>query len=85
MKKKVYYDYYILRTKIKEYLDYYDLELEDLAIRVGLTKKTLERTLNNERVFYVNEVYKLADILAIDTKDIEKIFLTEATETSVEM
>lgn len=47
------YDY--LNKEIKDYLKYYDLELEDLAIKIGVTERTLKRTLNNERCFFLNE------------------------------
>lgn len=66
------YDY--LNRKIKEYLKYYDLELEDLAIKIGLTERTLKRTLNNERCFFLNEMDALIEILPIKHDKIEKAF-----------
>lgn len=66
------YDY--LNKEIKDYLKYYDLELEDLAISVGMTERTLKRTLNNERCFYVSEMYRLIDTLKIKRENIEKAF-----------
>ena len=66
------YDY--LNKEIKNYLKYYDLELEDLAISVGMTERTLKRTLNNERVFYLSEMYRLIDTLKIKKENIEKAF-----------
>lgn len=66
------YDY--LNKQIKDYLKYYDLELEDLAISIGMTERTLKRTLNNERCFYLNEMYHLIDTLKIDPKNINKAF-----------
>lgn len=68
------YNYDYLNKKIKDYLKYYDLELEDLAISIGMTERTLKRTLNNERCFYLSEMYRLIDTLKIKTKNIEKAF-----------
>lgn len=66
------YDY--LNKEIKDWLKYYDLELEDLAISIGMTERTLKRTLNNEREFYLNEMYRLIDTLKIKKEDIQKTF-----------
>lgn len=75
MKKEKYlFNYDYLNKEIKDYLTYYDLELEDLALRVGMTERTLKRTLNNERCFYLNEVYHLIDVLHIKQENIEKAF-----------
>lgn len=66
------YDY--LNKQIEDYLKYYDLELEDLAISIGMTERTLKRTLNNERCFYLNEMYHLIDTLKIKKENITKAF-----------
>ena len=66
------YDY--LNKEINDYLKYYDLELEDLAISIGMTERTLKRTLNNERCFYLSEMYRLIDTLKIKKDNIEKAF-----------
>lgn len=66
------YDY--LNLQIKDYLKYCELDLNDLAIKIGLSKKTLKRTLKNKRCFYLNEMYKIIDTLHIKTEDINKTF-----------
>lgn len=66
------YDY--LNKQIDDYLKYYDLELEDLAISIGMTERTLKRTLNNERSFYLNEVYHLMETLKIKQENMTKAF-----------
>lgn len=68
------FNYDELNKEIKDYLKYYDLKLEDLAISIGMTERTLKRTLKNKRSFYVSEMYRLIDTLKINTDDIEKIF-----------
>lgn len=35
------FNYKYLNKKIKEHLQYYDLDLNDLAISIGLSEKTL--------------------------------------------
>ena len=66
------YDY--LNKEIKDYLKYYDLELEDLAIKIGVTERTLKRTLNNERCFFLNEMYALIEVLHIKQDKINEAF-----------
>ena len=73
-KEKMIFNYDYLNKKIKDYLKYYDLELEDLAIKIGMTEKTLKRTLNNERSFYLNEMEELIIILPIKQDKINKAF-----------
>lgn len=68
------YDY--LKKKIKDYLDYYDLELEDLAISIGMTERTLKKTLNNERDFFVSEIFRFSEILRLTDKERNKAFFT---------
>ena len=68
------FNYDELNKQIKDYLTYYDLKLDDLAISIGMTKRTLKRTLNNKRQFYLSEMYRLIDTLKINTDDIEKTF-----------
>ena len=75
-KEKIIYNHDFLNKKIKEYIEYYDITLEDLAIRIGMTEKTFKRSLSNDRVFYVDELYKLVDILGIEHKDVQKAFFT---------
>ena len=75
-KEKIIYNYDFLNNKIDEYLKYYDLDLNDFAISIGMSEKTLKRTLNNERCFYVNEVYRIADLLAFKGKEVQKAFFT---------
>ena len=73
-KEKMIFNYDYLNKKIKDYLKYYDLELEDLAIKIGMTEKTLKRTLNNERSFYLNEMEELIRVLPIKQDKINKAF-----------
>lgn len=68
------FNYDELNKQIKDYLTYYDLKLDDLAISIGMTKRTLKRTLNNKRQFYLSEMYRLIDTLKINKDDIEKTF-----------
>lgn len=75
-KEKIIYNYDFLNNKINEYLEYYDIELNDFAISIGMSEKTLKRTLNNDRYFYVNEVYRIADLLAFKGEDVQKAFFT---------
>lgn len=70
------FNYKFLNKKIKEHLKYYDLELEDLAISIGITGKTLQKTLNNERDFYLTEIFRLSEVLRLNDKDREKAFFT---------
>lgn len=72
--EKMIFNYDYLNKQIKSYLKDYDLELEDLAIKIGMTEKTLKRTLNNERQFYLSEMYDLIDTLKIKKENIEKAF-----------
>lgn len=73
-KEKMIFNYDYLNKKIKDYLKYYDLELEDLAIKIGMTERTLKRTLNNERSFYLNEMEELIRVLPIKQDKINKAF-----------
>lgn len=73
-KEKMIFNYDYLNKKIKDYLKYYDLELEDLAIKIGMTERTLKRTLNNERSFYLNEMEELIRVLPIKQDKINKTF-----------
>lgn len=73
-KEKMIFNYDYLNKQIKSYLKYYDLELEDLAVKIGMTERTLKRTLNNERQFYLSEMYALIETLKIKKGNIEKAF-----------
>ena len=76
------FKYKYLNKKINDYLKYYDLDLNDLAISIGLSEKTLKKTLNNERDFYLYEIYKLVDVLKLNDNEITKAFFTiNATNT----
>ena len=76
------FNYKYLNKKINDYLKYYDLDLKDLAISIGLSEKTLKKTLNNERDFYLYEIYKLVDVLKLNDNEITKAFFTiNATNT----
>lgn len=72
--EKMIFNYDYLNKQIKSYLKYYDLELEDLAVKIGMTERTLKRTLNNERQFYLSEMYALIETLKIKKENIEKAF-----------
>jgi len=70
------FNYKYLNKKIKEHLQYYDLDLNDLAISIGLSEKTLQKTLNNERDFYVSEIFRLSQVLCLSDKERVKAFFT---------
>lgn len=70
------FNYKYLNKKIKEHLKYYDLDLEDLAISIGITGKTLQKTLNNERDFYLTEIFRLSEVLRLNDKERVKAFFT---------
>lgn len=63
------FNYTYLNKKIKQHLKYYDLDLEDLAISIGMTKNTLLKTLNNDRDFYVSEIFKISEVLRLNDKE----------------
>lgn len=71
---KMIFNYDYLNKQIKSYLKDYDLELGDLAVKIGMTERTLKRTLNNERQFYLSEMYALIETLKIKKENIEKAF-----------
>lgn len=75
-KERFIYNYDYLNRVIEDYLKYYDLKLDDLALRIGMTKRTLKRTLNNERDFYLNEMINLINELRIKDADITQAFFT---------
>lgn len=83
MIKKVFnYDY--LEQEIEHYLKYYKLSLSDLAKKVGISTKTLKRSLNNERDFKVIEISKLQVILGIRPYNLERAFFTKKEISSSE-
>jgi DNA transposition AAA+ family ATPase len=77
--KKIYNHDYLIK-KIDEYIKYYDITLKDFAIRIGMSEETLKRTLNNDRVFYVNEIQIISNELAFNTEEMKKAFLTESVK-----
>lgn len=83
-KERFIYNYDYLKEQIEDYLKYYDYELKDLAIKIGVSEKTLKRTLNNERCFYLNEVYHLIDELHIQHDKIELAFFNRINPISSE-
>lgn len=85
MKKqeKSIFNFDLLKKEIEDYIKYYDIELVDLAISIGMSENTLKRTLNNERDLYINEVYRLIDILHIKNEDIEKYFFSKTDKTPI--
>ena len=83
-KERVIYNYDYLKEQIKDYLKYYNIKLKDLAIKIGISERTLKRTLNNERYFYVNEIYHLIDELHIPKDKIELTFFNRINPISSE-
>ena len=83
MIKKVFnYDY--LEQEIEHYLKYYKLSLSDLAKKVGISTKTLKRSLNNERDFKVVEISRLQQALGIRDYNLERAFFTKKEISSSE-
>ena len=70
------FKYKYLNKKINDYLKYYDLDLKDLAISIGLSEKTLKKTLNNESDFYLYEIYKLVDVLKLNDNELKYYYST---------
>lgn len=70
--KKLYCDY--LKQKINNYLNDYNLKLKDFSIRVGMSEKTLIKSLNGEREFYLSELTNIINVLSLSSDEKELIF-----------
>lgn len=51
--------------------------LERFAEKIGITRKTLGKTLAGKRDFTASEILKICDVLAIEHSDIGTYFFTE--------
>lgn len=69
------YDY--LRKLIKES----SLSVSEIAKKTGISEQTLNKTLNNDRDFYISEIYKIVNILQIDQKQIDRAFFSTSKES----
>lgn len=72
------YNYDELNKKIDKYLKANNYKISDLSRQIGISDATLLKTLNNKRDFYVNEMFKLINILKIDNKEINKVFFNQS-------
>lgn len=56
------------------------IETKELAHKMGIEKKTLEKKLEGKEEFYLDEMIKIKNIFQLDTRDCDELFFQKETK-----